>query len=99
MTYSTGLAADRSGFSLDTLRYCERIGLLYDTERTTGGQRVFSDDLEWLGVLRCPRDTGMPIATMQRYASSPGTANAPMPKGSPPCCAGTPPRLPPGSSR
>jgi len=70
MTYSPGLAADRSGFSLDTLRYYERIGLLYDIERTAGGQRVFSDDdLEWLGVLRCLRDTGMPIATMQRYAS------------------------------
>ena len=27
------------------------------------------DDLDWLGVLRCLRDTGMPIATMQRYAS------------------------------
>ena len=26
------------------------------------------DDLDWLGVLRCLRDTGMPIATMQRYA-------------------------------
>ena len=70
MTYSPGLAADRSGFSIDTLRYYERIGLLYDIERTSGGQRIFSDDdLEWLGVLRCLRDTGMPIATMQRYAS------------------------------
>ncbi|HEX3960509.1 MAG TPA: MerR family transcriptional regulator [Trebonia sp.] len=70
MTYSPRLAADRSGFSLDTLRYYERVGLLYGIERTTGGQRVFSDDdLEWLSVLRCLRDTGMPIATMRRYAS------------------------------
>jgi DNA-binding transcriptional MerR regulator len=70
MTYSPRLAADRSGFTLDTLRYYERIGLLYDIERTTGGQRVFSEDnLDWLGVLRCLRDTGMPIATMRRYAS------------------------------
>ena len=70
MTYSPGLAADRSGFSLDTLRYYERIGLLFDIERSPSNQRVFTDeDLEWLGVLRCLRDTGMPIATMQRYAA------------------------------
>ena len=70
VTYSPGLAADRSGFSLDTLRYYERIGLLFDIERTPSNQRVFTDeDLDWLGVLRCLRDTGMPIATMQRYAA------------------------------
>ena len=70
MIYSPGLAADRSGFSLDTLRYYERIGLLFDIERTPSNQRVFTDEnLEWLGVLRCLRDTGMPIATMQRYAA------------------------------
>jgi DNA-binding transcriptional MerR regulator len=70
VTYSPKLAADRSGFSLDTLRYYEKIGLLFNIERTSGNQRVFTDDdLEWLGVLRCLRDTGMPIATMQRYAA------------------------------
>jgi DNA-binding transcriptional MerR regulator len=74
MTYSPRLAADLSGFSLDTLRYYERVGLLYGIERTTGGQRVFSDDdLEWLSVLRCLRDTGMPIAAMRRYASKRST--------------------------
>ena len=62
-------AVERSGFSLDTLRYYERIGLLGTLERSHGGQRRFTpDDLEWLGVLRCLRDTGMPIAEMLRYA-------------------------------
>jgi DNA-binding transcriptional MerR regulator len=61
--------AAKTGFSLDTLRYYEKIGLLSGIDRTTAGVRVFSDDdLEWLGVLRCLRETGMPIATMQEYA-------------------------------
>jgi DNA-binding transcriptional MerR regulator len=61
--------AAKSGFSLDTLRYYERIGLLHDIGRTSAGVRVFSDnDLDWLGVLRCLRDTGMPISAMQEYA-------------------------------
>lgn len=69
MPYTPREAVQRSGFSLDTLRYYERIGLLDGIDRTSGGQRVFTDDdLAWLEVLRCLRDTGMPIALMQRYA-------------------------------
>lgn len=67
--YSPGQVADRTGFSLDTLRYYERIGLLSDIGRTSGGQRVFTeDDVNWLGILRCLRDTGMPINRMLTYA-------------------------------
>jgi len=69
MTYSPGQAAEKTGFSIDTLRYYERIGLLSHIGRTPGGRRAFTDDdIEWLGTLRCLRDTGMPIARMQRYA-------------------------------
>ena len=68
-TFSPGQTAARSGFSIETLRYYERIGLLEDVARAPGGQRVFSeDDLAWLDILRCLRDTGMPIARMLRYA-------------------------------
>jgi DNA-binding transcriptional MerR regulator len=68
-TFSPSQAAEQSGFSLDTLRYYERIGLLDGIDRAPSGHRRFrDDDLEWLGVLRCLRDTGMPIAQMRRYA-------------------------------
>ncbi len=67
--YTPGEVADRTGFTLDTLRYYEKIGLLEGVARTSGGQRVFTDDdISWLGILRCLRDTGMPIAQMRRYA-------------------------------
>ncbi|GIG63333.1 MerR family transcriptional regulator [Longispora fulva] len=67
--YSPSEAAEKSGFSLDTLRYYEKIGLLADIDRTSGGRRTFSDDdLGWLALLRCLRDTGMPIARMCRFA-------------------------------
>jgi len=68
-SFSPSQAAEQSGFSLDTLRYYERIGLLDGIDRAPSGHRRFGDDdLEWLGVLRCLRDTGMPIAQMRRYA-------------------------------
>ena len=67
--FSPSEAAEQSGFSLETLRYYERIGLLDGIDRAPSGHRRFRDeDLEWLGVLRCLRDTGMPIAQMRRYA-------------------------------
>lgn len=67
--YSPGQIAERTGFSLDTLRYYERIGLLDDIERNSGGRRVFTeDDLGWLMILRCLRETGMPIQRMIRFA-------------------------------
>lgn len=67
--YSPGQVAEQTGFSLDTLRYYERIGLLDDIERNSGGQRVFTEgDVAWLRILRCLRETGMPIQRMVRYA-------------------------------
>lgn len=57
-----------TGFSLDTLRYYERIGLLLEIGRTAGGRRRFTQrDIWWLNLLRCLRDTEMPIAEMLRF--------------------------------
>jgi DNA-binding transcriptional MerR regulator len=68
-SYSPGQVAEQTGFSIDTLRYYERIGLLDDIERNSGGQRVFSEaDVSWLMILRCLRETGMPIQRMVRFA-------------------------------
>ena len=67
--YSPAQVAERTGFSLDTRRYDERIGLLAGIARTPGRRRSYTDDdLAWLGVLRCLRETGMPIADMLRFA-------------------------------
>ncbi|WP_433181670.1 MerR family transcriptional regulator [Actinoallomurus sp. CA-150999] len=67
--YSPAQASEKTGFSIDTLRYYEKIGLLDRIDRTAAGRRRFSsDDVGFLGVLRCLRDTGMPIAEMRRYA-------------------------------
>ena len=67
-TYTPAQTVDRTGFSIETLRYYERIGLLRDVPRDTSGRRAFTDQhLSWLKILRCLRDTGMPIAQMQRY--------------------------------
>lgn len=67
-TYTPAEAAELSGFSLDTLRYYEREGILPPVARTAGGHRSYSEgDLGTLGFLKCLRDTGMPIEKLRRY--------------------------------
>ena len=67
--YTPAEVVEETGFSLDTLRYYEKIGLLEPVERNAAGQRRFSQqDVGWLGTIRCLRDTGMPIAEMLRFA-------------------------------
>lgn len=69
MPYTPGEAAGRIGVSIDTIRYYEKIGLMHGIRRDSGGRRVFSDDdLSRLGLLRCLRDSGMPIARLRRFA-------------------------------
>jgi DNA-binding transcriptional MerR regulator len=70
MSYSIAEAARRSGLSIDTLRYYERIKLVDPPARDTGGRRAYSDaDLTWLEFLTKLRTTGMPIKSMREYAS------------------------------
>jgi DNA-binding transcriptional MerR regulator len=68
-TYSPAQAAEVSGFSIDTLRYYEREGILRSVARTPGGHRTYTEaDLSWLDLVHCLRDTGMPIVDLRRYA-------------------------------
>ncbi|HET9186788.1 MAG TPA: MerR family transcriptional regulator [Acidothermaceae bacterium] len=68
-TYTVGEAAVRSGFSVDTLRYYERLGLLEPVDRSAGQQRRYREaDLDWLGFVSCLRGTGMPVREMREVA-------------------------------
>lgn len=67
-TYSPAEASARSGFTIDTLRYYEREGILAPVQRTAGGRRVYTDaELGTLDFLKCLRDTGMPVEKLRRY--------------------------------
>jgi DNA-binding transcriptional MerR regulator len=64
-------AALQSGLSIDTIRYYERAGLVPAIARGADGVRRFSPkDLEWLVLLGHLRQTGMPLATMERFAAA-----------------------------
>jgi DNA-binding transcriptional MerR regulator len=84
MSYSIAEAARRSGLSIDTLRYYERIKLVDPPARDAAGRRAYSDDdLAWLVFLTKLRTTGMPIKMMREYAQLRwhGDASAPRRRG------------------
>jgi len=62
--------ADQTGVNIDTLRYYEREGLINTIERSASGHRRYSaEDVLWVQVLRCLRDTGMSIDQLRQYCS------------------------------
>ncbi len=60
--------ADLVGVSVDTLRYYERERLISGVGRADNGHRRYdADDVAWIRVLRCLRDTGMTIDQLRHY--------------------------------
>ncbi|QDQ10525.1 MerR family transcriptional regulator [Streptomyces spectabilis] len=67
---SIGQVARETGLSVHALRFFEREELfLRPVPRTGGGRRVYEPtDVEWLLLCNRLRESGMPIATLQRFA-------------------------------
>ena len=66
--YSIQDVCNRTGLSAHTLRYYEKEGLLTHVQRSAGGFRQYSDeDLEWLGLICCLKNTGMPLQEIARF--------------------------------
>jgi DNA-binding transcriptional MerR regulator len=63
-------AAERTGLTVDTLRYYEKDGLLvHPVSRGSSGHRRYSEgDLSWIVLVTRLRSTGMPIRDVRRYA-------------------------------
>ncbi|NCB50869.1 MAG: MerR family transcriptional regulator [Clostridia bacterium] len=52
----------------DTLRYYERVGLLPNVSRTSGGIRDYSEeDCSWVGYIKCMRSAGISVETLIEY--------------------------------
>jgi DNA-binding transcriptional MerR regulator len=65
-----GELAKRSGLSVDTIRYYERIGLLPRAARDGANRRDYDREvMAWVAFLRRLKTTGMPLREMQRYAA------------------------------
>ena len=67
MGYTISQVAERMGVTPHTLRYYDKEGLLPDVTRKNG-VRIFEDeDIEWLKVINCLKNTNMPIKKIKEY--------------------------------
>ncbi|MGJ8625500.1 MAG: MerR family transcriptional regulator [Sulfitobacter sp.] len=65
-----GEVSQKSGLSVDTLRFYEKIGLITPPMRNDAGRRVYGNDvLGWIGFLEQLNATGMKQADRIRYAA------------------------------
>ena len=65
-THGIGDVAARSGCTVQTIRYYERIGLVAPPVRTSGNQRVYDDDaLARLTFIRHTRDLGFSLGAIR----------------------------------
>lgn len=70
MSYTAGEVAAKLGLTKDGLRYYEKEGLLPPIARDESGHRVYSEsDIDWVFLIRCLRDTDMPIFKIKQYVS------------------------------
>ncbi len=70
MNYTTNEVAQKLGITKDTLFYYEREGLLPQIERDEMNRRIYSEsDIEWIFLIRCLRDTDMPMCKIKQYIS------------------------------
>ena len=69
MTYTTAKAAEKIGISAHTLRFYDKECLLPNVGRDEHGNRRFTDnDLQWLSLLQCLKNTGMSLKDIKRFA-------------------------------
>jgi DNA-binding transcriptional MerR regulator len=72
-----GELSERTGLSIDTIRYYEKIGLITPPWRNAGGTRVYDPEiLVWIDFLKALKATGMPLSDMQAYAGMRARGNA-----------------------
>jgi Predicted transcriptional regulators len=66
--YSIGQTAKLTGFSIDTLRYYEKIGLTKPPARYRGRLRSYSEeDVRFLTSLQCLKKTGLSLDEMKSF--------------------------------
>ncbi|MCB8816120.1 MerR family transcriptional regulator [Desulfosporosinus shakirovi] len=68
MGYSISQVAEKFDLTAHTIRYYDKEGLLPFIDRNKAGNREFSDgDLEWVKLICCLKNTGMPIKQIKLY--------------------------------
>ncbi|MHC1749323.1 MAG: MerR family transcriptional regulator [Cellulosilyticaceae bacterium] len=67
MEYTISKVAEKVGLTAYTLRYYEKEGLIPDVKKNDNGIRIYrEEDVFWIELIKCLKDTGMPISEIHR---------------------------------
>ncbi|MUT66973.1 MerR family transcriptional regulator [Paenibacillus sp. NEAU-GSW1] len=81
MNYTISEVAKRTNLSIYTIRYYDKEGLLPFLDRR-GGTRVFHEnDIDWIDLICCLKNTGMPIKEIRTLIKHCTDHNAVLEKG------------------
>jgi DNA-binding transcriptional MerR regulator len=70
LDYTVKEISEKTNLKPYVLRYYEKEGLLPHVRRTKGGVRRYTDeDLEWVGLICCLKNTGMSIKQIREFVS------------------------------
>jgi MerR family transcriptional regulator, aldehyde-responsive regulator len=62
--------SEKFGISSDTLRYYERIGLMWPVNRNESGIRDYNEiDLRRVDFIKCMRSAGLPVEVLIQYVA------------------------------
>ncbi|WP_263559837.1 MerR family transcriptional regulator [Paenibacillus polymyxa] len=68
MGYTISEVSDMTGITAHTLRFYDKEGLLPFVDRNKIGNRDFKEsDFEWLAVITCLKQSGMPIKEIKQF--------------------------------
>lgn len=68
MAYTIKQASEKINLTVHTLRYYDKMGMLPFVHRDENGNRLFTDsDVEWLCLICCLKNTGMPLKQINKY--------------------------------
>ncbi len=66
MIYSISHVSNITGIPASTIRFYEKEGLLPEIKRNSIGNRTFNnDDVFWIEIIKCLKDTGMSIQSIK----------------------------------
>ena len=70
MEYTIREVSRRTGLPASTLRYYESEHLLSPVRRNGANRRVYDEqDMDWLSIITCLKNTGMPIQEIKRFVA------------------------------
>ncbi|SYW13382.1 MerR family transcriptional regulator [Oenococcus oeni] len=79
-TFTIGKVAQIKAISTYTLRYYDDQGLLPKVFRDKNGNRIFTEeDLQWLDMIKCLKNTGMPLEQIKTFVDATYQGNQTLP--------------------